>query len=108
IRHMTALTALGLLVALGLGVVLGWLLRASRDGERAARAEAQLAALRDNEEQLRQSLAAVSEDAARRQSGAIGDQVSRLVGPLNEAVGALDRAVALVQRYRVRATTARR
>ena len=97
IRPMTALTALGLLVALGLGVVLGWLLRASRDGERAVRAEARLAALRDNEEQLRQSLAAVSEDAARRQSGAIGDQVSRLVGPLNEAVVALARQVEQVE-----------
>src|SRR5690606_20999547 len=103
IRHMTALTALGLLVALGLGVVLGWLLRASRDGERAARAEAQLAALRENEGQLRQSLAAVSEDAARRQSGAIGDQVSRLVGPLSEAVGALSQQVEQVERNRVHA-----
>lgn len=102
-RHMTALTALGLLVALGLGAVLGWLLRASRDGERAARAEAQLAALRENEGQLRQSLAAVSEDAARRQSGAIGDQVSRLVGPLSEAVGALSQQVEQVERNRVHA-----
>ncbi|MEE2034246.1 DNA recombination protein RmuC [Rhodococcus chondri] len=100
---MTVLTALGLLIALGLGAVLGWLLHAARSGDRAARAEAQLAALRDNEAQLRQSLSAVSEDAARRQSGAIGDQVSRLVGPLQESVGALARQVEQVERSRVHA-----
>ncbi|WP_420753967.1 DNA recombination protein RmuC [Rhodococcus sp. O3] len=100
---MTALTALGLIVALVLGFGLGWLAQASRIGARAARAEAQLAALRDNETQLRQSLGAVSEDAARRQSGAIGEQVSRLVGPLQEAVGALARQVEHVERNRVHA-----
>ncbi|MFD3810927.1 DNA recombination protein RmuC [Rhodococcus sp. NPDC058639] len=100
---MTALTALGLLVALVLGAVLGWLARASHDGERAARAESELAALRGNEAQLRQSLAAVSEDAARRQSGAIGEQVSRLVDPLHDAVGALARQVEQVERSRVHA-----
>lgn len=103
IRLMTALTALGLIVALVLGFGLGWLAQASRIGDRAARAEAQLAALRDNETQLRQSLGAVSEDAARRQSGAIGEQVSRLVGPLQEAVGALARQVEHVERNRVHA-----
>jgi len=103
IRLMTALTALGLIVALALGFGLGWLAQASRIGARAARAEAQLAALRDNETQLRQSLGAVSEDAARRQSGAIGEQVSRLVGPLQEAVGALARQVEHVERNRVHA-----
>ncbi len=103
IRLMTALTALGLIVALVLGFGLGWLAQASRIGARAARAEAQLAALRDNETQLRQSLGAVSEDAARRQSGAIGEQVSRLVGPLQEAVGALARQVEHVERNRVHA-----
>ncbi|MBH0118462.1 DNA recombination protein RmuC [Rhodococcus sp. HM1] len=100
---MTALTALGLIVALVLGFGLGWLAQASRIGDRTARAEAQLAALRDNETQLRQSLGAVSEDAARRQSGAIGEQVSRLVGPLQEAVGALARQVEHVERNRVHA-----
>lgn len=100
---MTALTALGLIVALVLGFGLGWLTQASRTGDRAARAEAQLAALRDNETQLRQSLGAVSEDAARRQSGAIGEQVSRLVGPLQDAVGALARQVEHVERNRVHA-----
>ncbi|ATQ32088.1 DNA recombinase [Rhodococcus ruber Chol-4] len=100
---MTALTALALLAALALGVVVGWLLHAARSGDRAARAEAQLAALRENEGQLRQALGAVSEDSARRHSGAIGEQVSRLVGPLQEAVGALARQVEHVERNRVHA-----
>ncbi|MGX7729015.1 DNA recombination protein RmuC [Rhodococcus sp. 2H158] len=100
---MTALTALALLAALALGAVLGWLLHAARGGNRAARAEAQLAALRENEAQLRQALGAVSEDSARRHSGAIGEQVSRLVGPLQEAVGALARQVEHVERNRVHA-----
>ncbi|WP_395704616.1 DNA recombination protein RmuC [Rhodococcus ruber] len=100
---MTALTALALLAALALGVVVGWLLHAARSGDSAARAEAQLAALRENEGQLRQALGAVSEDSARRHSGAIGEQVSRLVGPLQEAVGALARQVEHVERNRVHA-----
>ncbi|MDM7491572.1 DNA recombination protein RmuC [Rhodococcus sp. CSLK01-03] len=100
---MTALTALALLAALALGGVVGWLLHAARSGDRAARAEAQLAALRENEGQLRQALGAVSEDSARRHSGAIGEQVSRLVGPLQEAVGALARQVEHVERNRVHA-----
>lgn len=102
-NHMNALTALGLLGTLVVGVLIGWLLHSTRAGDRAARAEAQLAALRDNEAQLRQSLSVVSEDSARRHSGAIGEQVSRLVGPLQEAVGALARQVETVERSRVHA-----
>lgn len=92
-----------MLLALAAGTALGWLLHAARSGDRAARAEAQLAALRENETLLRQSLTAASEDSARRHSGAIGDQVSRLVGPLQEAVGALARQVDHVERNRVHA-----
>ncbi|QBJ97683.1 DNA recombination protein RmuC [Rhodococcus sp. ABRD24] len=100
---MNAFTAVGLLTALVLGLVVGWLLHAARSGDRAARAEAQLSALRENEQLLRQSLSAVSEDSARRHSGAIGDQVSRLVGPLQDAVGALAQQVDQVERNRIHA-----
>ena len=86
---MNILTALGLLVALAIGGVVGWLLHASRVGDRAVRAEAQLAALRQNEALLRQSLSAVNEDSARRNSTVIGQQVSHLVEPLHDAVDAL-------------------
>ena len=101
--HMNALAALGMLLALAAGTALGWLLHAARSGDRAARAEAQLAALRENEALLQQSLGAVSEDSARRHSGAIGEQISRLVGPLHEAVGALAEQVDHVERNRLHA-----
>ncbi len=100
---MDPVTALGLLVALGLGIAVGWLWHSSRSGQHAARAEAQLAALRENEKTLRQSLAAVNEDSARRTSGAVGEQVSHLVGPLHDAVDALAHQVQQVERSRVHA-----
>lgn len=100
---MNALTALGLLCALLIGGAMGWLLHASRAGERAVRAEAQLAALRDNEAELRRSLAAANEDSARRHSGVIGAQVSNLVEPLHDAVDALTEHVRQVEHNRIRA-----
>ena len=100
---MNILTALGLLVALAIGVVVGWLLHASRVGDRAVRAEAQLAALRQNEALLRQSLSAVNEDSARRHSTVIGQQVSHLVEPLHDAVDALSEHVRQVEHNRIRA-----
>ncbi|MGB7239576.1 MAG: DNA recombination protein RmuC [Rhodococcus sp. (in: high G+C Gram-positive bacteria)] len=100
---MNALTALGMIFALVLGGAIGWLLHASRIGDRAVRAEAQLAALRDNEALLRRSLAAVNEDSARRHSGVIGQQVSHLVEPLHDAVDALTEHVRQVEHNRIRA-----
>lgn len=103
IGTMNILTALGLLVALAIGGVVGWLLHASRVGDRAVRAEAQLAALRQNEALLRQSLSAVNEDSARRNSTVIGQQVSHLVEPLHDAVDALAEHVREVEHHRIRA-----
>lgn len=100
---MNTLTAFGLLVALGIGVAVGWLLHASRVGDRALRAEATLAALRENETLLRQSLSAVNEDSARRHSTVIGQQVSHLVEPLHDAVDALSEHVRQVEHNRIRA-----
>ena len=100
---MNVLTALGMLFALALGVAIGWLAHASRAGDRAVRAEAQLAALRDNEALLHRSLASVNEDSARRHSGAIGQQVSHLVEPLHDAVDALTEHVRQVEHNRIRA-----
>ncbi len=100
---MTAMTAFGLVLALAFGAALGWLLHATRSDNRAVRAEAALAALRDNEQLLRQSLSASNEDSARRHSGAIGEQVAAVVGPLREAVGSLATHVAQVETNRVQA-----
>ncbi|GAB2656624.1 DNA recombination protein RmuC [Gordonia jinhuaensis] len=90
---MSASTAFAavLLLAVGLaaGVAIGWLIRAGRDAASVAGARAELAAVRESHELLLTSVAAASEDAARRQSGAIGTQVSQIVGPLRETLDAL-------------------
>lgn len=103
ITAMTAMTAFGLLLAAAFGTAFGWLLHASRSDHRAARAEAALAAMRENEHLLRQSVSAASEDSARRQSGAIGEQISQVVTPLREAVGALTQHVNQVENQRAHA-----
>lgn len=96
---MTGTTALGLVAALLLGFTLGWLVHAARSQG----AQAALAAMRDNERLLRQSVGAAGDDAARKHSHAIGAQVAALVDPLREAVGALDKHVAQVESTRAQA-----
>ncbi|MGZ4553371.1 MAG: DNA recombination protein RmuC, partial [Mycobacteriaceae bacterium] len=102
---MNLLTALllllTLLVVLTIGIALGWFTHAARSGDRLARAEAELAAGRTNEEAVRRSISLLSEDSARRQSGAIGAEVAGVVGPLREAVGALAEHIAKVETTRV-------
>ncbi|MFF0491555.1 DNA recombination protein RmuC [Nocardia sp. NPDC004068] len=96
---MTAPMLFALLLVFCAGVGLGWLGCVARAGQRAARAEASLAALRDNERLLRQSLSAASEDAARRNSHAVG----ALVEPLREAVNALEQHIRQVEHSRINA-----
>ncbi|QLY32734.1 DNA recombination protein RmuC [Nocardia huaxiensis] len=96
---MTAPMLFALLLVFLSGLAVGWLGHAARAGQRAAVAEARLAAMRDNERLLRQSLGAASEDAARRQSHAIGT----LVEPLREAVGTLNRHIQEVEHNRINA-----
>ncbi|WP_460700433.1 DNA recombination protein RmuC [Nocardia thraciensis] len=96
---MTAPMLFALLLVFAAGFGLGWLGHAARAGQRAAAAEAQLAALRDNEKMLRQSLSAANEDAARRNSHAVGT----LVEPLREAVGALNQHLRQVEHNRINA-----
>ncbi|WP_405485669.1 DNA recombination protein RmuC [Nocardia sp. NBC_00511] len=96
---MTAPMLFALLLVFVSGLALGWLGHAARAGQRAATAEARLAAMHDNERMLRHSLGAASEDAARRQSHAIG----ALVDPLREAVGNLNRHIQEVEHNRINA-----
>ncbi|MBF6178227.1 MULTISPECIES: DNA recombination protein RmuC [Nocardia] len=96
---MTAPMLFALLLVFLAGLAVGWLAHAARAGQRAAAAEARLAAMHDNERLLRQSLSAASEDAARRQSYAIGN----LVEPLREAVGNLNRHIQEVEHNRINA-----
>ncbi|WP_459962097.1 DNA recombination protein RmuC [Nocardia sp. IFM 10818] len=96
---MTAPMLFALLLVFISGLALGWLGHAARAGQRAAVAEARLAAMRDNERLLRQSLGAASEDAARRQSHALG----AMMEPLREAVGTLNRHIQEVEHNRINA-----
>lgn len=88
-----------LLLAFCAGGALGWLAHACRAGQRTAAAEAELAALRGNEELVRQSLGAVSADAARHNSQAIGT----LVAPLHDALGTLNQHIQQVEHNRINA-----
>lgn len=94
---MTAPMLFALLLVFIAGSAVGWLGHAARAGQRAAVAEARLSAMHDNERLLRHSLGAASEDAARRQSHAIGT----LVEPLREAVGTLNRHIQEVENNRI-------
>jgi DNA recombination protein RmuC len=96
---MTASMLFALLLVFCAGAGLGWLGHAARAGQRAATAEARLAALRDNEQLLRQSLGAASADAARHNSQAIGT----LVEPLREALGSLNQHIQQVEHHRINA-----
>ncbi|MGC4933063.1 DNA recombination protein RmuC [Gordonia sp. DT30] len=69
------------------GVALGWLACVSRSAGAVAAARAESAALRSSQDLVGRSLAAASEDAARRQSNAIGAQLSHIVDPLQSLVG---------------------
>ena len=95
------LLLLTLLVVLAIGVALGWFSHAARSGDRLASAEAALIAGRANEESVRRSISLLSEDSARRQSGAIGAEVASIVGPLRETVGALAQHISTVETARV-------
>lgn len=103
IRTMNVLTALVALAALVLGAVLGWLAHASRNGDRLARAEALLEAHQGGEQTLLNSLNAVNADSAQRQAGAMGAQMTHIVGPLRDAVGTLAKQVEAIERERVHA-----
>lgn len=100
---MNALSFIGLLIALSIGILLGWLAHASRTGDRLARAEALLEARESGERTLLTSLHAVNADSAQRQAGAVGAQMAHIVTPLRDAVGTLARQVEEIERDRVHA-----
>ncbi|AMY19747.1 DNA recombination protein RmuC [Rhodococcoides kroppenstedtii] len=100
---MTAVTALVVLVALAVGMALGWWLRSARGDVELARAGERLAAAAAGEDAVRRSLALLNEDAARRHSGAIGESIARVVDPLRDAVDALENHVRVAERDRASA-----
>ncbi|MGV9671292.1 DNA recombination protein RmuC [Gordonia sp. NPDC003504] len=94
---------IGLAVGVALGVVLGWLACTGRSAGAVAAARAEAKALRSSQDLVGQSLAAASEDAARRQSAAIGAQLTHIVEPLHSLVGQMGDELRRVERDRTSA-----
>lgn len=92
-----------IVVALLVGAVVGWAAHASRAAAEIAAARAEAAALRSAHEMAGRSLSSASEDAAKRQSAAIGAHVSHLVDPLRATLGQLSEELRRVEHNRLHA-----
>ena len=95
---------IGIVIALALGIAigiaLGWFAHTARTAGAIAAARAETASLRSSQELVSRSLAGASEDAARRQSAAIGAQLTHIVDPLHGLVGQLADELRRVERDR--------
>ncbi|MDN5759811.1 MAG: DNA recombination protein RmuC [Tomitella sp.] len=98
---MNVITAVMLVAALALGAVVGWLAHAARVGDRLARAEATLHAREEGRQVWEASVGSANADAARRSAGEVGERMGQVVGPLREAVGALNDRLRQVENERV-------
>ncbi|MGV9857270.1 DNA recombination protein RmuC [Gordonia sp. NPDC003425] len=97
------LTVCALIAGLVLGVVIGWLANASRSAAAVSAARADAAAVRASQELAARSLSSASEDAARRQSTAIGSHVTHIVEPLRAVLGQLSDELRRVEHNRISA-----
>ncbi|MGV9711667.1 DNA recombination protein RmuC [Gordonia sp. NPDC003424] len=91
------------LVGVAVGVLIGWLAHASRSAAGLAAARAELDALHAARDLTARSLSTASEDAARRQSTAIGAQVAHIVDPLRTVLGQLSDELRRTEHHRVSA-----
>jgi DNA recombination protein RmuC len=92
-----AVTLVVALICLAAGAAIGWLVARSRGAADTARLEERLAAARDGEQRLEQSLRTLTADAAREQS----ERLSQLVGPLAESLARYQREAGELERDRV-------
>ncbi|MFT3900653.1 MAG: DNA recombination protein RmuC [Gordonia sp. (in: high G+C Gram-positive bacteria)] len=88
-------------LALLTGFAVGWSFQASRLAPALAAARAEAQAVRESADLASRALASASEDAARRQSAAIGASVHHVVGPLNESLHRLAEQVQRTERDRI-------
>ncbi|NMO01793.1 DNA recombination protein RmuC [Gordonia sp. TBRC 11910] len=100
---MSPTIVITLAVGLILGFALGWLAQVARTGARVAQARADAEAYQRSEALAARSLSAASEDAARRQSAAIGAEVHHIVGPLRDTLGRLSEELRRTETDRVSA-----
>lgn len=88
-RIMNTSVLIALVAGVVVGALVGWLAHASRSAAVVAAARAELDAVRAAQDMAARSLSSASEDAARRQSAAIGSQVAHIVDPLRSVLGQL-------------------
>lgn len=93
--------ASSLVLGVLLGVALGWWAHAARSAAAVASARAEVEMLREAREDVTASLSWATEDAARRQSSAIGSQVAHIVEPLRTTLGQLADELRRVESNRV-------
>ncbi|MDL9935759.1 DNA recombination protein RmuC [Gordonia sp. ABSL1-1] len=92
---------LALLFGVVLGTIIGWSVHAARSSAAVAAAHAEVDALRATREDVASSLSWATEDAARRQSSAIGSQVNHIVDPLRTTLAQLTDELRRVEHNRV-------
>lgn len=100
IDDMTA-AALSLVVGLALGIALGWWAHAARSAATVAAARAEVEMLRAARDDVASSLSWATEDAARRQSSAIGSSVAHIVEPLRANLAQLADELRRVENNRI-------
>ncbi|GAA3032633.1 hypothetical protein GCM10010528_12220 [Gordonia defluvii] len=88
-------------LALIAGLAIGWSAHASRSAPALAAARAEARAVRESADLASRALASASEEAARRQSVAIGASVHHVVGPLHESLHRLAEQVQQTERDRI-------
>lgn len=92
---------IALFVGILLGAVLGWLAQSARTAAPLAAARAEAEAVRGAHDLAARSLSTASEDAARRQSSAIGAQLTHVVEPLRSVLGQLSEELRRTEHNRV-------
>ena len=92
------------LICVAVGVALGWFAASSRAAAQTARLEATLEVTRAGEARLEQSLRALTHEASREQSTAIG----QLIAPLQKSLERYEQRIAELERERVDAYAALR
>ncbi|ROZ93735.1 DNA recombination protein RmuC [Gordonia sp. OPL2] len=103
---MTAMNpsvVIALIAGMLVGLVIGWLANASRSAAALAAARAELDGIREAQAMATHSLSSASEEAARRQSSAIGSQVAHIVDPLRGVLAQLSEELRRTEHHRVSA-----
>ncbi|MGV9794397.1 DNA recombination protein RmuC [Gordonia sp. NPDC003422] len=93
--------AVSLVLGVLLGAAVGWFAHSARTSGSISAAQAQVDALRESRDSVTASMSWATEDAARRQSSAIGSQVNHIVEPLRSTLTQLTDELRRVEHNRV-------